>query len=91
MADAKTEETDVLFRVTRPRTTIFHPDRAVSLNPIQTGGEIMLPKAVADYHVRNGVGEIVTEEAEAETPVVETPAETPAPKRGPGRPAKAAA
>lgn len=94
------DEKSVLFRVTRARTTIFHPDRAVSLRPIQTGEEIELPESVAKYHARNGVGEIVTaEEPEAEPegpkteePKVEEPkAEEPkAPvKRGPGRPAAA--
>lgn len=95
------ESENVLFRVTRPNTSIFHPDRGVSLLPIQTGGEIELPRKTAEYHVRNGVGVIVTgkEKAEAETPEPEAPvtpepeaSTTPAPavKRGPGRPAKSA-
>jgi hypothetical protein len=79
-------EENVLFRVTRENTSIFHPDRAVSVLPVETGGEIELPRSVAEYHVKNGVGEILAEVAE-ETP--ETP-ETPenAPKRR-GRPAAA--
>lgn len=94
MPETVSSNEQVLFRVTRPNTSIFHPDRSVSLVPVQTGGEIKLPKAMAEYHARNGVGEIVGE-SEAEKPV-EEPAdgpqaeETPAPvKRGPGRPAKA--
>lgn len=90
MAETVREE-DVLFRVTRPNTTVFHPDRSIRLLPVQTGGEISLPKSVAEYHVRNGVGEIVTGKESPETPEIpETPKveEPKAPARRPGRPAK---
>ena len=89
-------EANVLFRVTRPNTSIFHPDRGVSLLPVQTGESIKLPQSIAEYHVRNGVGEIVEPDADAE-PEAEGPkeseekaeekAEEPkAPARRPGRP-----
>lgn len=86
-------EDNVLFRVTRPNTSIFHPDRAVSLLPVHTGGEIELPESVAAYHVRNGVGEVVTKgEKKAEEPQdgPQASEEPKAPARRPGRPAKAA-
>jgi hypothetical protein len=97
-------EENVLFRVTRPNTSIFHPDRSVSLLPVQTGGEIELPRKTADYHVRNGVGVIVdaaedaSEKApepeqvpeEPKEPVKEPEAPTAPVKRAPGRPAKTA-
>lgn len=92
-------EENVLFKVTRPNTSIFHPDRGVSLLPVQTGSSIELPRATAEYHVRNGVGEIVTPGADAEpekapeapekAPEASEAAEEPkAPARRPGRPAK---
>lgn len=88
-------EENVLFKVTRPNTSIFHPDRGVSLLPVQTGSSIELPRATAEYHVRNGVGEIVTPGADAEpekapeAPEAPEAAEEPkAPARRPGRPAK---
>jgi hypothetical protein len=84
MADVKTPERQVRFRVTRPNTSIFHPDRSVSSFPVETGGEIDLPVSVADYHVKNGVGEIVTDEA-TEEPTEPPATEPPAAKRV-GRP-----
>jgi hypothetical protein len=93
-------EENVRFRVTRSNTSIFHPDRGVSLLPIQTGEEIDLPKSTAEYHVRNGVGVIVvageseeapeTPEAPEEPKEPEVPEEPKAPARRPGRPAKSA-
>jgi hypothetical protein len=65
MAENVSSNESVLFRVTRPNTTVFHPDRSVSILPVQTGGEIELPKAVALYHVKNGVGVVVDRGAEA--------------------------
>lgn len=94
-------EESVLFRVTRPNTSVFHPDRSTSLKPVMTGGEIELPKKVAEYHVKNGVGVIVDPNAEPEKATEpekapessqepEKKAEEPkAPARRPGRPAKA--
>lgn len=81
------EEKNVLFRVTRERTTIFHPDRSVSLAPVQTGEEIELPESVAKYHVKNGVG-VVVDKAAQEPEAPQGPEAPQAPvKRGPGRPA----
>jgi hypothetical protein len=93
-------EESVLFRVTRPNTSIFHPDRGVSLLPVQTGEEIALPRSTAEYHVRNGVGVLVVSGEPGEVPEVSEAPETPeapeapeepkAPARRPGRPAKSA-
>lgn len=84
------EEKTVLFRVTRERTTIFHPDRTVSLLPVHTGGEMELPESVALHHVKNGVGEIVETVTEGGDGGEGAKSETAAPRR-PGRPAKTAA
>jgi hypothetical protein len=87
----------VLFRITRPNTSVFPSERQEGHTPVQTGGVLSLPKAEAEYHVRNGVGEIVTED-EKEAEEVKTDAqgepktseEPKAPaKRAPGRPAAA--
>jgi hypothetical protein len=87
---------NVLFRVTRPNTSVFPSERQDGHTPVQTGGELYLPKHEAEYHVRNGVGEIVDPstkaepepeqgpEAEKETEAAKAPA-----KRAPGRPAAA--
>ena len=86
-------EENVLFRVTRERTTIFHPDRSVSVRPILTGGEIELPRSVAEYHAKNGVGEIVDPKAKTAEKAAVEPQDDPqekVPARRPGRPAKAA-
>jgi hypothetical protein len=84
----------VLFRITRPNTSVFPSERQEGHTPVQTGGELYLSKAEAEYHVRNGVGEIVTEDEKVAEEPQDGPQETPkaeepkAPvKRAPGRPA----